>query len=231
MGVDDAKQLLGGFTALAQSLAVAPDEDARLKVAVEAAVDLVSRCDHAGITINDEGTLVTRASSDDLVSKANRLQTELGEGPCLDVRRDQNTLVSPALALERRWPVWAPRVHAELGVDSMMSLLVYTDEHSFGALSLYCQDGCRFDADDVAVAQALAGHLSVIMAAEKQIDQLGLALHNRNIIGQAQGLLMGRYDLTADQAFDYLRRVSSTTNRKVVVVAAEIAQTRRLPGA
>ena len=67
------------------------------------------------------------------------------------------------------------------------------------------------------------------MAAERQIDQLGLALHNRNIIGQAQGVLMERYDMTADQAFDYLRRISSSTNRKVAVVAAEIAQTRRLP--
>jgi hypothetical protein len=96
--VDDATQLLGGFTELARALAAAPDEDARLKVAVHAAVDLVTRCDHAGITINEHGRLVTRASSDDLVCRANRLQTELGEGPCLDVRRDQNTLVSAALA-------------------------------------------------------------------------------------------------------------------------------------
>ena len=29
--------------------------------------------------------------------------------------------------------------------------------------------------------------------------------------------------------FDYLRRISSNTNRKVAVVAAEIAETRRVP--
>ena len=155
----------------------------------------------------------------------------MGEGPCLDVRRDQNTLVSPALVVERRWPAWAPRVHEQLGVDSMMSLLLFSDGHSFGALSLYCEAGCRFDADDVAVAQALAGHLSVAMASEKQLDELGLALHNRNIIGQAQGVLMERYEMTAAQAFDYLRRISSNTNRKVAVVAAEIAETRRVPDA
>ena len=225
----DAKELLGGFTELAQALAAAPDEDDRLKVAVQASVALVARCSHAGITVNEKGGLITRASSDDLVRRANALQTELGEGPCLDVRRDQNTLVSQSLAMEQRWPAWAPRVQAELGVDSMMSLLVYTEQHSFGALSLYCERGSRFDADDVAVAQALAGHLSVLMAAERQIDQLGLGLHNRTIIGQAQGVLMERYDMTADQAFDYLRRLSSNSNRKVAVVAAEIAQTRQVP--
>lgn len=229
--VNDSMRRMGQFSDLAQALSSAPDDDARLKLAVDAAVSLVTRCDHAGITVNEKGRLVTRASTDDLVSRANELQTDLGEGPCLDVRRDQNTLVSPALAAERRWPAWAPRVHEELGVDSMMSLLLFSDGHSFGALSLYCGAGCRFDADDVAVAQALAGHLSVALASEQQIDELGLALHNRNIIGQAQGVLMERYDMTAAQAFDYLRRISSNTNRKVAVVAAEIAETRRVPDA
>ena len=228
--MEDAKQLLDGFTRLAQQLSAAGDEEARLHVAVDAAVSLVTRCDHAGFTINESGRLATRASSDDLVRRANQRQAELGEGPCLEVRRDHNTLVSPALALERRWPTWASRVHDDLGVDSMMSLLVYTDEQSFGALSLYCGRACQFDADDVAVAQALAGQLSVMMTAERQIDQLGLGMHNRNIIGQAQGILMERLDITADQAFDYLRRVSSHSNRKVAVVAAEIAHTRKLPG-
>ena len=227
----DATKLLGGFTELAQALTAAPDEGARLKVAVHAAVELVTRCDHAGITINENGRLVTRASSDDLVARANELQADLGEGPCLDVRRDQNTLVSPALSVEGRWPVWAPRVHGELGVGSMMSLLLYTGGQSMGALSLYCRDGCRFDADDVAVGQALAGQLSVVMAAEKQIDQLGLGLHNRTVIGQAQGILMERFDMTSNQAFDYLRRTSSTSNRKLAAVAADIAETRRLPDA
>jgi hypothetical protein len=217
------------FTHLSQALSAAADEDGRLKVAVESAVSLVEHCDHAGITINDKGGLLTRATSDDLVIHANELQVELGEGPCLDVRRDQNTLVSQDLGVETRWPRWAARVRAELGVDSMMSLLVYTDDHSFGALSLYAERGFHFDADDVVIGQALAGHLSVMMSAERQIDQLGLALHNRTIIGQAQGVLMERFDMTADQAFDYLRRISSTTNRKVAVVAAELATSRRLP--
>lgn len=227
--MEDVTYLVSGFAQMAQALAAAPDEDARLEIAVQSAIALVSRCDHAGVTINEGGGLVTRVGSDDLVRRANTMQSELGEGPCLDVRREQNTLVSPNLAMEQRWPRWAPKVHAELGVDSMMSLLVYSDARSFGALSLYAEQGHRFDADDVAVGQALAGQLSVVMAAEREIDQLGLALHNRTIIGQAQGVLMERFEMNADQAFDYLRRVSSHTNRKLAAVAAEIARTRKLP--
>jgi hypothetical protein len=229
--VIDATTTLSEFAQLAHALASAPDESARLQLAVDSAVSLVRRCDHAGITINDKGGLVTRVSSDDLVRRANELQHELREGPCLDVVRHQDTLVSQDLAQERRWPLWAKRVGDELGAQSMMSLLVYTDSESLGALSLYAGRGQAFDADDVAVGRALAGHLAVIMSAERQIDHLGAALSGRTVIGQATGVVMTLLDVGPDRAFDYLRRLSSTENRKVADLAAEIVSTRTLPRA
>ena len=206
------------------------DENARLQLAVDSAVTLVARCDHAGITINESGGLLTRVSSDDMVRRANELQYELGEGPCLNFHRDHDTMIVVDLANDERWPVWAPKVHHEFGVTSMMSLLVFTDDHSFGALSLYAAHGKHFDVDDVAVAQALAGHLALSMSAEREIDQLGMAIVSRLVIGRAEGILMERLDITADQAFDYLRRISSHGNRKLVAVASDIARTRKLPG-
>jgi AmiR/NasT family two-component response regulator len=55
------------------------------------------------------------------------------------------------------------------------------------------------------------------------------ALDSRLVIGQAEGILMSRLDLDADQAFEYLKRLSSTSNRKLAQIAAEIAETRELP--
>ena len=43
-------------------------------------------------------------ATDTIVRQANDLQYELGEGPCLDVLRDRDALVSWDLAEERRWP-------------------------------------------------------------------------------------------------------------------------------
>jgi GAF domain-containing protein len=226
---DDARHRVNEFAQLAQALAAAPNEDARLQLVVDSAVTLLRRVDHAGITINAKPGLATRVTSDDVVTRANEMQNEMGEGPCLDVLRDADILVSPDLTQEQRWPRWAARVHHELGVNSVMSLLVYTHSHSFGALSLYAQQGKRFDEDDLTVSQSLAGHLAVIMAAEREIEQLGSALHTRIIIGQAEGILMERLELEVDQAFDYLRRVSSHTNRKLVDIASEIVRTRKLP--
>jgi AmiR/NasT family two-component response regulator len=75
----------------------------------------------------------------------------------------------------------------------------------------------------------LAGHLAVSLAAGREIDQRATAMHSRTVIGQAQGILMERFGLDADRAFDYLRRTSMTTNRKLSVVAEELVRTRRLP--
>ena len=150
-------QWLSEFEQLARAFATASDENARLQLAVDWAVKLVDACDHAGITVNEGGRPFTRVSSDGLVRRANELQYELDEGPCLNFRRDQDTVVVADLATEERWPVWAPKVHHELGARSMMSLLVYTDDHSYGALSLYATGDHGFDIDDVAVGQAWPG--------------------------------------------------------------------------
>jgi GAF domain-containing protein len=220
---------MGVFKELAQEMGTTSDEGVRVKLAVQAAPSLVEHCSHAGFTLNDKGGLSTEASSDEVVRRANELQQELGEGPCLDVMRDQDTLASPDLAGERRWPAWAPRVVEELKVGSLISVLVYTDTQSYGALSLYADRGARFDADDVAIAQTLAGQLAMVMTSGREIDQLGRALHSRTTIGQAQGILMERLAIDSAQAFDYLRRVSSHSNRKLVDVCHEIVRTGRLP--
>jgi AmiR/NasT family two-component response regulator len=56
-----------------------------------------------------------------------------------------------------------------------------------------------------------------------------LAVESRTIIGQAEGILMERLGIDAQQALEYLKRASSTSNRKLAQIAAEIAETRKLP--
>ncbi len=51
----------------------------------------------------------------------------------------------------------------------------------------------------------------------------------RTVIGQAQGILMERFAVDADQAFAYLRRVSQDTNRKLVDLAQDLVANRCLP--
>lgn len=197
-------------------------------LAVDLAVQFVSGCDHVGISIVDGSRTVTGASSDRVVRRGDALQNELDEGPCLDSVRTHDTVISQDLSRDPRWPRWSPRVISEFGVHSMLSLLLYTTKRSYGSLNLYGDRTQAFDSESLAVAQALTAHLAVAVAASREIDHRGLAMVNRTVIGQAEGILMERLDLTSEQAFDYLRRQSQQTNRKLVEVCAELVRTRQL---
>lgn len=52
------------------------------------------------------------------------------------------------LAAEPCWPEWARQVHEELGMGSLLSMLLFTHERSFGAMNLYCNRLGTFTGDE-----------------------------------------------------------------------------------
>jgi hypothetical protein len=159
------------------------------------------------------------------------LQYQLGEGPCLDAVRGQETVISRNLLEEARWPEWTPRAASVLGVKAMMSLWLYANpdgNDSHGALNLYSDSIDPFGPNEYAIAQALAAQVSVALATYREIRGRGNAMTTRTIIGQAQGILMEKLGIDADQAFAYLRRISQSENRKLIMICQEIVNTRRL---
>jgi AmiR/NasT family two-component response regulator len=60
------------------------------------------------------------------------------------------------------------------------------------------------------------------------LGHAAMALVNRDLIGQAKGILMERFKITADQAFDVLAKVSQDTNRKLYAVAEDLTRTGML---
>lgn len=219
------------FGEFARDLSRATSEDEVLQLGVQHAVQLVGGCDHAGVTIVERTTVSTAAATDDVVKRGDQLQYDLNEGPCLDSVRDHELVVSHDLLTDQRWPRWSPRVVEETGVRAMVALLLFTHTRAYGALNLYADQPGAYDHEDIAAAQALAAHLAVAVAAGREIDHLGIALTNRTVIGQAEGILMERYGITSDQAFNYLRRTSQEQNRKLAALAADLVRTRQLPAA
>jgi GAF domain-containing protein len=216
------------FAHVARELHAAPDECGQLQCAVDLAVRLISGCDHAGISIVEGRIIRTPVASDDVVRRGDALQYELDEGPCLDTVRWHETVISQDLSREERWPRWAPRARTGLGIQGMMSLRLYTNARSYGALNLYADQAEAFEPSDYAIAQALAAQISVALAAQREIRQRSLAMTNRTVIGQAEGILMERLGIDADQAFAYLRRMSQNENRKLVTICTEIVDTRQI---
>jgi AmiR/NasT family two-component response regulator len=56
---------------------------------------------------------------------------------------------------------------------------------------------------------------------------LKVAVDARKLIGQAMGILMERYSLDSDRAFEVLRRYSQDTNTKLHEVAQQLIDNRR----
>ena len=103
----------------------------------------------------------------------------------------------------------------------------------FGVLNFWSRSPDGLDADDRDLALVLAAHAATAIAgvqsrtaAELRETQLLEALESRDVIGQAKGVLMERRGLSADEAFDVLRRTSQDLNVKLREVA-ETLVTRR----
>lgn len=61
-----------------------------------------------------------------------------------------------------------------------------------------------------------------------EVDHLQLAVLTRDVIGQAKGILMERFKITAEQAFDLLRERSQHLNVKLFEVAEHLSRTGEL---
>ena len=76
----------------------------------------------------------------------------------------------------------------------------------------------------------LAAHVAVAYTASRREDQLHEAVSSRTTIGTALGVLMERYSLDSERAFDVLCRTASETRTKLYVVARQLVETGELPG-
>jgi hypothetical protein len=218
------------LAAIARSLGAEKSELDTVEKALGVAVEIIEGCQHAGISLVRGGRRIeTPAATSRVAEEGDRLQYELNEGPCLDSIAFEETIRCPDLLTETRWPKWAPRVARELGVRSMLCFQLFTTVRSLGALNLYSESTDAFDLQDQAIGLNLAAHIAVALAASREIDTRNVAIVNRTVIGQAEGILMQRYDIDAPRAFSVLKRVSQDTQTKLVTVAAELVRTRRIP--
>src|SRR5580700_10162712 len=80
------------------------------------------------------------------------------------------------------------------------------------------------------VTVLLATFAALALAEAQRADQMHDALGNRDVIGQAKGILMERHRVTADAAFSVLSRVSQAENMKLAEIARRFVETGELPG-
>lgn len=230
---DELRALERGLAEVGLSLFEAGTVAVTLQRIVDLADHAVDGCEAAGIMLLDLGTLKTAAASSALVGAIDQLQIDAGEGPCLDASAQRSTVYADDLLDDDRWPTFAPAAVAA-GVRSVLAYSLSDDRPS--ALNLYSRLPAAFGVTDRAqgILFATFARLALDTAEERETGEqktlnLAEALRTRELIGQAQGILMERERITADDAFSVLRRASQHMNVKLREVAETLVATGETP--
>lgn len=161
------------------------------------------------------------AATSQLAIEIDDLQKHFREGPCLDAAIGEPVVMSNDLRDDLRWPKFAAAAVA-VGVHSLMSFQLYTHNARIGALNLFGLKPDVFTSQNEAVGAMLATHAAVALIADDERLQFQSALASRDIIGQAKGIIMERFDVDAVRAFELLKRLSQNSNLRLALVAEEL---------
>lgn len=207
----------------ARSLLERGDEesiDHTLGLIVRGAIHTIPHVEQAGVSlVEGNGTVESHAPSSDIVRELDELQTELGEGPCLDsIWYEQRTLIEDMAAARDRWPRYAPAAQ-ERGIRSMLSFQLFANKGSAGALNLYASATGAFGDAAVDTGALFAAQAALVLHGAKRVHGLHLALDSRDAIGQAKGVLIERFKVGPERAFALLVESSQKTNIKLIDVA------------
>jgi GAF domain-containing protein len=190
---------------------------------VTCAVDTIPAVDAASISMTEHGRIETRHPTSDAIRKLDETQSELHEGPCIEATEDPpktGIVVAQDLAGEDgdRWPRFAPGA-VQAGYRGLMSTTLTIDGGLRGALNLYSTNPNAFDEHSRTMAGLFGAQAALVLVGAHQATHLQKAVDSRDLIGQSKGILMERFDIDDEAAFQMLVKSSQETNIKLIAVA------------
>jgi hypothetical protein len=223
-------RLASAFAAIAENLYAADSFDDVLMRIAHTAVSTVAGCEMASVTLGEQGSYQTAATTDLAASVVDQAQYDAQEGPCLDAV--DAPIVYAQSFPDTRWPTLASRP-ADLGAQSAASYRLagsgLATGGTGGSLNTYGTEPDAFSDEAQQIGLILAAHASVAAGAVRErgeledlAQNLNKALLSRDVIGQAKGILMERLNISPEEAFDILRRSSNRLNEKLHAVALRL---------
>ncbi|GAA1348797.1 GAF and ANTAR domain-containing protein [Saccharothrix algeriensis] len=178
----------------------------------------------AGITLLDQaGDRVTAAATDAVVERADALQYELGQGPCLTAWEQRAVVRVDDLDREERWPDWV-RAVAGVGLRSVLSAPLLLDGKLLGAMKVYASGPGAYGEREEHLLTMFATQAAILLDnlrtsedARRVSDDLRRALRGRDVVALAKGVVMARDGVDERAAFlvlaDLARRRGTTLRR------------------
>jgi hypothetical protein len=181
-----------------------------------------------GIAVMSEGKHLGTVCSTAPASRAEALQFDLGEGPCLDAHLLRRAVLVPDLATVNDWPAFRPAA-LEAGVRGAFSYPLEVGRVQLGALSLYREESGPLSPEQHDDASLLARFgvellLSVPDArAEGEFPALRTALDVQEWeVHQATGMVAAQAGVDVEDAFAMLRGHAYAVSRPLREVAKDV---------
>jgi GAF domain-containing protein len=207
-------------------------EDARLQPTLDAitahAAAAHPAAQDAGLILLIGGKLIPQATTGRAPQLLDTKQQETGQGPCIEAAREQTLICLNDLQQDPRWPEFSAEAQA-CRVSSMLCAPLWINQRTLGGLTLYAAQPRAFSEHDERIVELFATLAALALAEAQRTDHLRAALVNRDVIGQAKGIIMERYKINPDAAFSTLARISQDQNIKLHEVARQIIETGKLP--
>jgi hypothetical protein len=162
-----------------------------------------------------------------------RLQTELGEGPCLQAYISGVPVLLPDLAAEaNRWPAFTAAALAA-GLHAEFSLPLGTGRHGIGTLDL-CRDTPGMLSDDHLSDALIAADIARDAVLSEQYapggsgleELLAVADTDWLVVHQATGMIAAQLDETVANALARLRAAAFTSGRSMYDLAQDVVERR-----
>ncbi|TYP84645.1 GAF domain-containing protein [Blastococcus xanthinilyticus] len=197
---------------------------------VETSLSLLSSLAHetvpascgAGISVVEGPHRVSSGSTDDRVRQADALQYDLDEGPCLAAAAGREVVRVDDLRHERRWPRWADAA-GSLGLRAALSAPLVAGNAGLGAIKVYADRPGVFDRRSEQLLTLFSAQAAFLVANVQSYDRarrlsegMRQAVRDRDLVGMAKGVLMGRHSMDEDAA---LRMLVSRSRDQGVVLA------------
>ncbi|HTK67652.1 MAG TPA: GAF and ANTAR domain-containing protein, partial [Pseudonocardia sp.] len=231
---DREHRVTEAFVALADTLVDDYDIIELLDQLVGYCVDLLA-ADAAGLLLGDarQQLRVVAASSEDAAT-VELLQLQAEEGPCLQCYRDVAQVRVPDLSqVPDRWPRFVSAVLGQGAFASVHAIPLRLRGQAIGAVNLFHRTPGPLPEPDLGLAQALADVATIGIVSERAIrrgevlnEQLQTALDSRVVIEQAKGILSQRLGISVDLAFELLRRLARSDNRRLSDLARDTVEGR-----
>ncbi len=169
--VDQEKRLSDVLSEFARTMLTDFPIQSILDHLVERIVDVLP-ISSAGVTLISPGREPHYiAASDDSALRYERLQSELGEGPCIAAFVSGQAVSVPDLGQDVRFPLFGARAR-QVGLVAVFTFPLRHGESRLGALDLYRESAGALDQETMIVAQTLADVVAAYLLNAQARDDL-----------------------------------------------------------